>query len=503
MPTDGFQDATHFDTQRDIFRTQHQSGSRVPGIVLQMSIPLRCAATHVRSLAIVMILMLVTGCRGQSGPLVLKNAQVIDTIGTASQRWANLCIEDGLIIALWSPNDSGEEGQSLAPTCATAPGARTIDLEGGYLLPGFIDLHVHFPPDSAVQEAIAGQLVRYGVTTVLNPGARPGAGVVFRDRPPMAPLRILTAGIIIDYRPEAGEALEWATFVASEQEVRAEVQRQVASGVDFIKYYASMPPALVAALNDEANKHGIPVIGHSVATTWLDATNAGTTMLVHSGYSTPMDELVNLPDPQSATDAEWYAGYADAPAGTGFDRLARALIEHEVTVVPTLAITRAGGLGKDAALLPEYETDLAPEAELPGWWSDGWRDGHPQYGEVTEEEAVLLEEVYWPAVLSITHAMYSRGVHLGVGSDVGNSWITPGASFHLEMELYQRAGIPAPAIITMATRHGAEALGLEEELGAIEVGKRADLVVLGSNPLDDIRNTRDIRMVFVGGNPVE
>ncbi len=252
----------------------------------------------------------------------------------------------------------------------------------------------------------------------------------------------------------------------------------------------------------EADKHGIPTIGHSIATTWLDAANSGTSMLVHSGYSTPMDELVNLPDPESATDDAWYAGYADAPNGAGFDRLVRTLIEHEVTVVPTLAITRAGGLGKDAALLPEYETDLAPEADLPGWWSDGWRDGHPQYGEVTEEEAVLLEEVYWPAVLSITQAMYTRGVHLGVGSDVGNAWITPGASFHLEMELYQRAGIPASAIIRMATRNGAEALGLEAELGTVEVGKRADLVVLGSNPLDDIRNTRDIDMVIVDGRLV-
>jgi len=174
-----------------------------------------------------------------------------------------------------------------------------------------------------------------------------------------------------------------------------------------------------------------------------------------------------------------------------------------VTVVPTLAITQAGGLGRDATLLPQFETHLAPETELPGWWPDGWETRDPQYGDdVGPEEAELLEGVYWPGVLGIVRAFHERGVRLGVGTDVGNAWITPGASFHYEMSLYSEAGIPPHDILSMATMGVAVALGLEDSIGTVEVGKVADLVVLDADPTRGIAATRTIEMVIADGRIV-
>lgn len=443
-----------------------------------------------RSLILIGVGVWLAGCGASSEPdLVLRNARVIDGTGAPPTSPTSVVIRDGRIA-------------SIGRASAAEGAAESIDLEGRFLLPGFVDLHVHLPPDSTIQQEILLQLAEYGVTTILNPGAREGAGVRLRGRLPASSPGMRTAGPIIEYASAEGEVAEWANLVATEAEVRDEVRRQVASGVDFIKFYSGLPPDLVTALVDEATMLGTPVVGHAGATTWMEAVQAGTSMLVHSGWGTPMDEIVNLPDPANATDAEWYSGYADAPNGVAFQRLTSALADRGVFVVPTLAITQAAGLGKDATLLPRFETELAPEADLEGWWTEGWRERHPQYGDVSDEEDRLLNEVYWPGVLGIVRALHARGVTLGVGTDVGNSWITPGTSFHYEMGLYSQAGIPELDILTMATRNGAAALGLADSIGTVEVGKRADLVVLGSDPTIAIAATRDIDMVLIGGRIV-
>ena len=81
-------------------------------------------------------------------------------------------------------------------------------------------------------------------------------------------------------------------------------------------------------------------------------------------------------------------------------------------------------------------------------------------------------------------------------------WITPGVSLHRELELLVQAGIDEADVIVMATRRGAEGLGLEDRLGTVEAGKLADLVVLSADPLSDIRNTRSVTAVYKAGELV-
>ena len=95
--------------------------------------------------------------------------------------------------------------------------------------------------------------------------------------------------------------------------------------------------------------------------------------------------------------------------------------------------------------------------------------------------------------------MHERGVFLTAGSDVGMPWVTPGVSFHRELELLAESGIPAIDVLTIATTNGAKAMGLADKTGAVEVGKDADLVLLRENPLENISNTRSIERVLVDG----
>ncbi len=109
----------------------------------------------------------------------------------------------------------------------------------------------------------------------------------------------------------------------------------------------------------------------------------------------------------------------------------------------------------------------------------------------------------WPRVPELTYRLYEGGVHLTVGTDFPNPWVIPGVSFHEELELLAEAGIPTLEVLKMATYNGAVALGLEAEIGSIEVGKRADLVVLTSNPAAHLANTRAIDLVLLGGQPLK
>lgn len=80
-----------------------------------------------------------------------------------------------------------------------------------------------------------------------------------------------------------------------------------------------------------------------------------------------------------------------------------------------------------------------------------------------------------------------------------NPWMTPGVSFHRELELFAMAGIPPIDIVTIATRNGAESLGILGSTGTLEVGKTADLLLVRSDPLEDIANLRDIELVMRAG----
>jgi imidazolonepropionase-like amidohydrolase len=99
--------------------------------------------------------------------------------------------------------------------------------------------------------------------------------------------------------------------------------------------------------------------------------------------------------------------------------------------------------------------------------------------------------------------MVNAGVKYGFGTDTGPPGRFPGYFEHVEMQLMAEAGLTPAQIIQAATKNGAEFLGASKDLGTLETGKWADLVVLGRNPLDNIRNTRSIEMVLIAGQKVK
>jgi imidazolonepropionase-like amidohydrolase len=105
----------------------------------------------------------------------------------------------------------------------------------------------------------------------------------------------------------------------------------------------------------------------------------------------------------------------------------------------------------------------------------------------------------WPKVLQLTKMLYNNGVTILSGSDIPNFGLVPGASLHHELEILVEAGIPPLEVIKIATKNGAHALGIEDDVGTIEPGKQADMIILSDNPVDDICNTKKIEAVINNG----
>jgi imidazolonepropionase-like amidohydrolase len=112
------------------------------------------------------------------------------------------------------------------------------------------------------------------------------------------------------------------------------------------------------------------------------------------------------------------------------------------------------------------------------------------------------DQYLWPKVLGLTKMMYDNGVEPLSGTDIPNFGLVPGESLHHELELLVEAGISPLDVIKIATRNGAEALGILNKVGTIENGKEADMIVIATNPIDNIGNTKDIEAIINDGKLV-
>jgi imidazolonepropionase-like amidohydrolase len=169
-----------------------------------------------------------------------------------------------------------------------------------------------------------------------------------------------------------------------------------------------------------------------------------------------------------------------------------ALREHRVSVDPTLVAYHTKLWWRDSIYQRDPDVALVPEV------LENWRVLGMDTRDWTAEEFDRAQAA-WPKLLALVARMQREGVRLTTGSDLASPWVIPGVGLHQELALLVSAGIAPVDVLRMATRNGAEALRLLSETGTVEPGKRADLVVLEADPLRDIRNTRRIRYLVLGG----
>ena len=382
-----------------------------------------------------------------------------------------IIINNSKIIAVTSQNNYS----SFNISNGSLTNGRVLNLTGKYIMPGLFDMHAHVAGvrknsyDQGTSEDMLRMLLNYGVTTVRNPGGPTNETVHLREEVLSGNLsgpEIFTAGRLLNTPEFPIPFVE--RQVTTEEEVREEVRRQAAAGVDYIKLYVGLKPDLVKAAIDEAHSQGIKVIGHLYLTSWTDAANLGIDFLTHgvpvSPFLLPEDEqrIFNLTGGGPFDHSLWL-DLVDLN-GTEIRNMIDSLVQNHIPVDPTLSI---------------YEAIF----------KHGIQD--PQ------------NEQRWNKVLQLTKMMHDKGIKILSGTDIPNFDLVAGKSLHHELELLVEAGINTSDVIKIATKNGAEALDLINHTGTIELGKEADILILSANPVTDIENTKQIDAVISNGRIIE
>ncbi|HSS02264.1 MAG TPA: amidohydrolase family protein [Kofleriaceae bacterium] len=369
----------------------------------------------------------------------------------------------------------GDRIVAVAPRASVEvpPGVRVIDGAGKWLMPGLADMHVH-----AWQEDELAMFLAAGVTTIRNMWGVP-MHVVWRSeiaRGERLGPTIVTAGALIDGAPP-----DWPGSVVLTSPEAAEplVVAQKAAGYDFLKPVNRLTPAAYRALAAAGERHGMTMSGHVAFEGGLDGALAARQRSIEhvDGYLQALvPPGVVLPD------------IDDAPAWTravlaNLDpaRLP-GLIERTVAAgtwnCPTLiAWDRAPELHDAAELGRRVQwLDKIPAARRARWVHQ-FESAHPTAEDGQATRALNAQVAKVVAALDAAHAP------ILVGTDSGISYVVPGESLHEEIELLVAAGVPRPHVLRAATAEAWRYLGQPHEAGVVEVGARADLLLLASNPL--------------------
>ena len=389
----------------------------------------------------------------------------------------------------------------------------TINGRGKFLLPGLIDTHAHVTYlrfvdsgggrstvyDDETSVASLRLLLAFGITTVRNPGGPTKEAVALRRRVASHEIdgpTISTAGNILN-RSTASDGL--TRDVENDGDVEREVEAQATARVDFIKVYANMPPDLVASTIRAAHARDLKVIGHLQATSWTKAAELGIAGICH-GASWSTDELPRIRretytraiSAEGAMRArlEWLDDVE--PDGVEIQTMVREISKRRIPIDPTLIAFATKFLGDSPRFLKSPDLNVAPLS---------MRSSFQQLNVVHDWNAQDFTHGHraWPKMQALILTYYRGGVLLTAGSDEPNSWIVPGPSPHTELQLLAEAGLPPIDVMTIATRNGAESLGILSQTGTVSVGKQADLLIVDADPTQDIANTRRISFVIKGG----
>jgi imidazolonepropionase-like amidohydrolase len=380
----------------------------------------------------------------KSGAYAMVGATIVDGTDRAPIADGVVIVRDGKIEAV------GPRAAVTVP--ADLP---TVDVAGKTIVPGLWDMHTH-----VTQVEWAPVYLGAGVTTVRDMGNEFEFITALRDsiasRRSLGP-RLLAAGLVDGSGPNAFGVY----YADTPEQAKAAVAKYHAAGFQQIKIYSLVTPAIVEALSAEAHRVGMTVTGH-----------VPNGMTIEQAASAGMDQIAHL-----AIRGE---------AGTDEVNKTIAFLRDRKTVMdPTQSWNELLGHAAGTPLSAFQPGAAKIPAPLNRVFSNAGAAGIDAATARTRLERGLR----------IVKALHDAGVPVVAGTDEG----IPGHSVHREIELYVEAGLTPLQALQAATIVPARVMKLDAELGTIERGKRADLVVLNANPLESIRNIRSVRWTISDG----
>lgn len=418
--------------------------------------------------------------------LAFRHVNVIDATGSPVRPDMTVVVEGRRIVNL------GKSGDVQIPKSA-----KIVDAAGKFLIPGLWDMHVHtifgdwIPKDENI---ILPLFVANGVTGVRDMGSDLEAVKQWRSQIAAGKLlgpRMIVAGPMLDGPTPRFPSSVPVSDSASGRKVVDDLKN---AGVDFIKIQSLVPRDGYFAAASEANKLGITFVGHVPdAVRASEASSAGQKSIEHftgvfEGCSTIEDQLLK----GRKTLGQNVATFNPERAKT----LIALLAKNQTWQVPTLAWERGQWLVDDIDLSQDPLIKYAPAA----WKNRTWPMFKKDILETMDTDPLPVRKRFVQMELEMTLAMFRAGVPFMAGTDTAAGiHIFPGFSLHQELALFVEAGLTPMQALQTATLNPAKFLGTTADMGTVEKGKIADLVLLDANPLEDINNTRKIQAVVLAG----
>ena len=426
--------------------------------------------------------------QGQSRPtLIIHDVTVIDTTGGPAKPHRTVIVHDGRIDAV--------EG-SDAEVGVHSPGTQ-VDGTGKYLIPGLWDMHVHmvfgdwFP---RAKQLTLPLFIANGITGVRDMGGELDVLQQWRKEISAGALigpRIVMSGPMLDGPQPRFPA---SIAIKTPDDGRRAVDDLKHRGVDFIKLQSLIPRDAVFAIADEAKKRDITFVGHVPdAVRASEASNIGQKSFEHligifEGSSPLEDRFIK----GAKTESQFLSTYDPKLA----EKLFALLAKNQTWQCPTLVWERGGNLIEVRDLAHDTRAQY-----VPAYWKEvTWKRFTDQIEHEFNTDELATRRRFVEKELEVVNAMHQAGIPFIAGTDTPPGvYIFPGFSLHEELERFVAAGFSPLEALQTATLNPAKFLGRENELGTIEKGKLADMVLLDANPLDDIRNTQKIAGVVANG----
>jgi imidazolonepropionase-like amidohydrolase len=386
--------------------------------------------------------------------IAITGGNIIDVENGTSIQNGVIILKDGKISSI------GKAGSAIPA------GAQVINAQGKTIVPGLWDMHAHFEQTEWGPAYLAA-----GVTTVRDCGNELGfidaIQQAIDNGKGMGP-KILMAGIIDGKGPMSLGIIQADT---KEEAIKA-VDTYKARGFNQIKIYSSAKPAIVKAICDEAHKLGLTVTGHIPnGMTLMSGVDSGMNMVNHVQYVYSImkknkDRSVNFEDSVSVAAIKF-------------------IKDHNTVIDPTVGVYELAYRNvKDdiTKLEPAFNT-------LPLPLQTQFRT----YGQDSATVAKIAPMLN--SMKMIVKKLYDAGVPIVAGTDMG----FPGFSVARELEIYVEAGLTPAQALKTGTITPAEVMGLGKQTGSITVGKNADIIIVDGDPLTNISNVRNVKVVIKAG----
>ena len=445
--------------------------------------------------------------RGQ-GPfdqLIIRGATLINGNGAPPSGPVDVVVENNKIVSIRNVGYPGLKIKDERRPKAKE-GAKVIDAHGMYLLPGFIDMHGHIGETTKGRADYVYKLwMAHGITTIRDPSCGNGLKWVLKQKEDSKKNKI-TAPRILAY---TGFGQGSKNGINSPEEAREWVRKNAENGADGIKFFGARPDIFSAALKENA-KYGLRSACHhaQMDVAWmnvLQTARLGLTTMEH-WYGLPealFDNrtVQNYPlnyNYMNEQDRFGEAGrlwkQAAEPYSKKWNDVMNELIDLDFTIDVTFvpySIFRDVARGSRLEWHKDYTTPTLLKFFLPG------RDSHgAAYFDWGTEKELEWKENYrlW---MTFINEYKNRGGRVTAGADSGYMYNLYGFGYIQELELIRESGFHPLEVIRSATLNAAEALGMEKEIGTVEVGKYADMILMEENPLKNLKylyGTGDIKI---------